>query len=166
MAITKCKECKKEVSSSAKVCPHCGIKDPGVGAKEAIWGFIIVLVITGFIWSSCTLDDSENTTANTQKTNFKYVSKKHFPKTWPLTVDGGSIRCVGSFDAVLFLANKKTYALNGAGYNYAEENGISITEIKNIWAEDKSLSFIKGKDFTPKMDLSPLTDFGVTLCKT
>ena len=25
MALVKCKECKKEVSSSAKVCPHCGI---------------------------------------------------------------------------------------------------------------------------------------------
>ncbi|MBI2790885.1 MAG: hypothetical protein HYX61_02905 [Gammaproteobacteria bacterium] len=29
MALTKCKECKKEVAKSAKVCPHCGIKAPG-----------------------------------------------------------------------------------------------------------------------------------------
>ena len=26
MALIKCVECGKEVSSSAKVCPHCGIK--------------------------------------------------------------------------------------------------------------------------------------------
>lgn len=26
MALIKCSECKKEISSSAKVCPHCGIK--------------------------------------------------------------------------------------------------------------------------------------------
>ena len=26
MALIKCSECHKEVSSSAKVCPHCGIK--------------------------------------------------------------------------------------------------------------------------------------------
>lgn len=26
MAIKKCKECKKEISSKAKVCPNCGYK--------------------------------------------------------------------------------------------------------------------------------------------
>ena len=26
MALIKCSECGKEVSSSAKTCPHCGIK--------------------------------------------------------------------------------------------------------------------------------------------
>ena len=26
MALIKCSECNKEISSSAKVCPHCGIK--------------------------------------------------------------------------------------------------------------------------------------------
>ena len=28
MALTKCKECKKEVSDKAEYCPHCGIKKP------------------------------------------------------------------------------------------------------------------------------------------
>ncbi len=37
MALTKCKECKKEVSTSAKTCPHCGVKDPGFGAKTEAW---------------------------------------------------------------------------------------------------------------------------------
>lgn len=26
MALIKCSECKKEISSTAKVCPHCGFK--------------------------------------------------------------------------------------------------------------------------------------------
>ena len=29
MAMTKCKECKKDVSTSAESCPHCGISEPG-----------------------------------------------------------------------------------------------------------------------------------------
>ncbi len=34
MALTKCKECGKEVSSLADICPHCGIKEPGVIAAS------------------------------------------------------------------------------------------------------------------------------------
>jgi tetratricopeptide (TPR) repeat protein len=30
MALTNCKECKKEVSTEAKICPYCGIDNPGV----------------------------------------------------------------------------------------------------------------------------------------
>jgi len=29
MAIMKCRECERDVSSEAKVCPHCGAKKPG-----------------------------------------------------------------------------------------------------------------------------------------
>ncbi len=45
MAMTKCKECKKEVSSKAKTCPHCGIKNPGQKASDAIGGLIMLIVI-------------------------------------------------------------------------------------------------------------------------
>jgi Zn finger protein HypA/HybF involved in hydrogenase expression len=45
MAMTKCKECKKEVSSKAATCPHCGIKNPGQKASDAIGGFIMLIVI-------------------------------------------------------------------------------------------------------------------------
>lgn len=33
MALVSCRECKREVSSDAASCPHCGVADPaGVGA--------------------------------------------------------------------------------------------------------------------------------------
>lgn len=47
MAMTKCKECKKEVSTKAKVCPHCGVKDPGFNAKDAVKGFLFLLILVG-----------------------------------------------------------------------------------------------------------------------
>ncbi|WP_208950167.1 hypothetical protein [Rahnella sp. ChDrAdgB13] len=47
MAMLKCKECKKEVSAKAKVCPHCGVKDPGFSAKDAFKGFIFLAVLVG-----------------------------------------------------------------------------------------------------------------------
>ena len=34
MALIKCSECKKEISSSAKVCPHCGMKQDIVTCPE------------------------------------------------------------------------------------------------------------------------------------
>jgi hypothetical protein len=32
MALARCRECGGDVSSEAVVCPHCGIRDPAVGA--------------------------------------------------------------------------------------------------------------------------------------
>lgn len=46
MALTKCKECKKEVSSSAKTCPHCGVKNPAITAKQQMGGCLVLIVIS------------------------------------------------------------------------------------------------------------------------
>lgn len=45
MALTKCKECKKEVSTAAKTCPHCGVKNPGVTAKQTLDGCLVLIVL-------------------------------------------------------------------------------------------------------------------------
>lgn len=47
MAIVNCKECKKEISSEAKTCPHCGFKVKGsFGCLSVIGaGFIFLLLI-------------------------------------------------------------------------------------------------------------------------
>ena len=48
MALIKCKECKKEISSDAKQCPSCGYKK-----KETSWLFIafVIFLILGAIGS-------------------------------------------------------------------------------------------------------------------
>lgn len=50
--LTKCKTCKKEVTISAKNCPHCGQKDPGTKLKEVIIGYLVMIiaVIGSFIY--------------------------------------------------------------------------------------------------------------------
>ena len=45
MAMTKCKECKKDVSTNAKTCPHCGVSDPAMGAKEFAIGLLTAAAI-------------------------------------------------------------------------------------------------------------------------
>ena len=46
MALKKCKECDKEISSDAKVCPQCGKPQP----KRSPWGCAIVAVIAVIIF--------------------------------------------------------------------------------------------------------------------
>lgn len=73
MAMKKCRECRQAVSSSAKVCPHCGIKDPYASPK----GLIKLLLLVGFIalaWltnqggkSSSSSENSYQTVEDTQE---------------------------------------------------------------------------------------------------
>ncbi|TAL53801.1 zinc ribbon domain-containing protein [Pandoraea sp.] len=52
MAIIKCKECKQDVSSKAKSCPHCGVKSPGVTKKDMLLG-ALVLAGAAYAIASC-----------------------------------------------------------------------------------------------------------------
>ena len=40
MALVKCEECGKEISSNVKVCPHCGYK-----RKRGIWFYVIIVFV-------------------------------------------------------------------------------------------------------------------------
>jgi hypothetical protein len=42
MAMVKCKECKGDVSSKAKKCPHCGIDNPAVTKGQMLGGVLFL----------------------------------------------------------------------------------------------------------------------------
>ena len=48
MALVKCKECGREVSNTARKCPHCGIDNPAIGPGEMFIGFFVGLAILVF----------------------------------------------------------------------------------------------------------------------
>lgn len=56
MALSNCKECKKEVSTKADRCPHCGIKNPTTKASEVFVGALFLVAIV-FGVSKCTGSD-------------------------------------------------------------------------------------------------------------
>jgi hypothetical protein len=58
MALKKCKECGKEVSTNAKTCPHCGVKNPGVSAKDMIIG-LLGLIFIGWLVTHCSTDEND-----------------------------------------------------------------------------------------------------------
>ena len=49
MALTNCKECKKEVSTEAKTCPYCGIDNPGVIDNKNRRVGVVVLALLDFL---------------------------------------------------------------------------------------------------------------------
>lgn len=62
MALTECRECGHEISSSAKNCPNCGVKNPsgwfsytGVGGEGCLKlvGCLAALVFLLFLASMC-----------------------------------------------------------------------------------------------------------------
>jgi hypothetical protein len=68
MALKPCKECKQEVSTKAKSCPHCGAKNPTVSGKDTAKGclaFIVLFAVLTVIITSCS-DDTEPTQQDIQ----------------------------------------------------------------------------------------------------
>lgn len=69
MAIKKCKECGSDVSTSAKVCPHCGKKYPTGGLTwpaKIFLIFILIVVISQFFGNSNKHSESTNNSVEVQ----------------------------------------------------------------------------------------------------
>ncbi len=60
--LVKCQLCEKEISSSAKMCPHCGHKQK---VKTNILFAVIVIFLFTFIFYKCTQTVDSNTIENT-----------------------------------------------------------------------------------------------------
>lgn len=61
MAMIKCSECKQEISSGAKSCPHCGKRRTSSITKIIMWFFIIMGVVT--IWAGFTGEETKQINA-------------------------------------------------------------------------------------------------------
>lgn len=47
--VTECKSCKKEVAKRAKVCPHCGQKNPGTTMIEGVVGCLGIVGLVAIV---------------------------------------------------------------------------------------------------------------------
>jgi hypothetical protein len=51
VALVPCRECGKNVSTSADVCPHCGVKRPGKKGEDIAMGIgiAVLLLVFGYL---------------------------------------------------------------------------------------------------------------------
>lgn len=69
MALVKCKECGKEVSNTAKVCPHCGVKHPSITNTQTAKGcFGIIGFVVLFATAMALMDDDPAPNVSAQNT--------------------------------------------------------------------------------------------------
>lgn len=131
MALTKCKECKKEVSTSAKECPHCGVKNPGTTFGQALGGAAIVLAIGWGVFHWIGSGD-ESTTAKTEA-----------PKTCSAT-DG---QCLFKANIVDATVNCKPLVEKASKYDYEWTDGIleNIFSRFQLDSKNNQLTFVGDK---------------------
>lgn len=68
MALIKCKECGKEISSKAKTCPSCGAKVP---KKTSLFTWLVLILILLFVYSSYDTPSTPRRTINEDKDSGK-----------------------------------------------------------------------------------------------
>ncbi|PKG62761.1 MULTISPECIES: hypothetical protein [Pseudoalteromonas] len=73
MALVACKECNHEVSTTAKLCPECGVKNPGMKPKDYLIGFGVIIFL-GFLLSQCSSDDPEHTSKSDSEQKISQTS--------------------------------------------------------------------------------------------
>lgn len=88
------------------------------------------------------------------------ITEQQYGDKWPFTVSQGTLECIPP-GIITFHVNKKTYAVNGL----ASSRG--YTEIDKIWRDDpnKKISPDQPSSLMTKVDLGPLIERGLELCK-
>lgn len=84
MALKPCKSCKHTVDKTAKVCPSCGVKNPGVTAAQQVLAIVVLLVIIAVGVSMCS-GGSKETSA--QKATQQAAPSVAAPKSYTITKD-------------------------------------------------------------------------------
>ncbi len=64
MALKKCVECGKEISSSAKICPHCGKRNPTISSLQKFITFILFCFIIFIVFKISSSDSNDITNKN------------------------------------------------------------------------------------------------------
>jgi len=79
MALKPCKSCKHKIHTSAKVCPSCGVANPGVTVGQQIGGFVILAIIIAVTISMCSGGSKDEPVAK--------AAQSVVPKSYSITKD-------------------------------------------------------------------------------
>jgi hypothetical protein len=79
MALKPCKSCKHNVDATAKVCPSCGVVDPGITLLGRVAGFVFLVVIIGVTVTMCSGSNEDKPVEK--------VTQSVAPKSYSITKD-------------------------------------------------------------------------------
>lgn len=68
MALRPCKSCKHTVDTTAKICPSCGIKNPGLTTGQKAFRLMTLLLIIAVVVSMCSIANNDTEKAATAST--------------------------------------------------------------------------------------------------
>lgn len=60
MALKPCRSCKHIVDTSAKICPSCGIKNPGLSTGQKVFRLVTLLLIIAVVVSMCSVASNDS----------------------------------------------------------------------------------------------------------
>lgn len=142
--IVECKTCKKEVAKGAKVCPHCGQKNPTMKTKDMLIGIAVISAI--FIYAI--MPDSPNS---------KEIKKSEYGNKWAFTTDTAKLICYkdGDTNSPVVVVDGKPYGLTG--FADGEHGQSDINAINAVWLKDRTTGL--------NVDLSPFTKEALKLCE-
>jgi len=85
------------------------------------------------------------------------ISRADMGAAWPFTVESGVLGCERGI-AIKFLANRKTYSINGTAQAYSKQLGFGWLPVNSIWADNHDIP-------GTKINIGPLITRGQKLCK-
>jgi|LSQX01.3.fsa_nt_gb RNA polymerase subunit RPABC4/transcription elongation factor Spt4 len=185
MALKPCKGCSKEVSTKAKTCPNCGIKNPGGSAKNKfvrVFGLIVIVLVAIAVFGG----DSEEAEYTTEKEEIEEVVVTQKPietqsepiqqkptvvlltsseiESWPLTVDEVRAVCFYMPKVVFRVGGVRGdyYALNNAPTTVdLRDMGVDLVQMTpdlDVWADDPN-------NPGAKIDISALSNKIKEICE-
>lgn len=122
MALKKCKECKKEVSSKAKTCPNCGVSKPcgsGNGLLLLIIGGIVAVFLISGVQKGQNLIDQAELRADLSSVDDRGL------KVQNLKMETGEYG-VKVVTGILENTNNKQYGYVQVEINLYDENGVQV----------------------------------------
>lgn len=114
MALITCKDCKKEFSTDAKRCPHCGAKKPNRHL------FLKTIIILGFIvWMSSLIKNPSPTGLNSQVPNASTGSFTEATNGWSYFSSQDAMTSKKTFFASIDSVNTLSFDFPYAGAQHA-----------------------------------------------
>lgn len=142
MALKPCRECGKEVSSSAKVCPSCGIANPVPenAAHNTLAGFAVIILVSVGLFFYGTREGSDPppsppAKAPTPKTE---AEKKHDAASSMAAAGAKMLRDATRDPQSFKLESAIITSDNAICYSYRAKNGFGGTNVlEAVWTHDR-----------------------------